>query len=174
MLCTIHYQIFNPEVITQLCCPSFYTSLLPQERGGQAMCAQVLLYPLTDYYLPAKPSLVIYDSGIYGVGFSGSCYKLGWDLLGDDRLSLCVRCIKASGLFQMQLYTCMTSMHPNCSKGYAETWSFCHSGADMEPYGKPQQPNSLAAVLQHADVSGVMHACLRLRRETMMYLVFCS
>ncbi|DBA97955.1 hypothetical protein WJX82_010136 [Trebouxia sp. C0006] len=83
--------------------------LLIKERGGQQLCAQVLLYPLTDYYLPAKPSFLTYDSGIYGVGFSGSCCKLGWDLLGADR----------------------------------------------EPYGKPQQPSSLAAVLQHADVSGL-------------------
>ena len=52
-----------------------------------------------------------------------------------------------------------------------QTWSFCQSGADREPYGKPQQPNSLAAVLQHADVSGEMHAYLRLRRETVMCLL---
>ena len=174
LLCTIHYQTFNPEVITQLCCPSFDTSLLPQERGGRHMCAQVLLYPLTDYYLPVKPSLLTYDSGIYGVGFSGSCYKLGWDLLGDHRLSLCVRYIKALGLYQMRAYTCRTGMHPNCSKGNAVIvnlkFLLCHTGADREPYGKPKQPNSLAAVLQHADVSGVMHACLRLKRETVMYL----
>lgn len=81
--------------------PSSYTCLPPQERGGQQLCAQVLLYPLTDYYLPAKPSFLTYDSGIYGVGFSGSCCKLGWDLLGDHILSLCVRYTKALGLHQM-------------------------------------------------------------------------
>ncbi len=69
----------------------------------------------------------------------------------------------------------MASMHPNCSKGNAATENlkvlpFCHTGADREPYGKPQQPSSLAAVLQHADVSGVMRAYLRLSRETVMYL----
>ena len=117
LLCTIYYQTFNP-VITQLCCSSFYTCLLPQERGGRDMCAQVLLYPLTDYYLPAKASFLTYDSGIYGVGFSGSCYKLGWDLLGDDRLSVCVRCIKALGLHQMHFYTCMTSMHPKLQQSH--------------------------------------------------------
>ena len=98
--------------------PSVYTCLPPQERGGQHLCAQVLLYPLTDYYLPAKPSFLTYDSGIYGVGFSGSCYKLGWDLLGDDRLSVCVRCIKALGLHQMHFYTCMTSMHPKLQQSH--------------------------------------------------------
>ncbi len=65
-------------------------------------------------------------------------------------------------------------MHQNCSKGNAVIvnlkFLLCHTGADREPYGKPKQPNSLAAVLQHADVSGVMHACLRLKRETVMYL----
>ena len=69
----------------------------------------------------------------------------------------------------------MTSMHSNCSKGnaateYLKVLPFCHTGADREPYGKPQQPSSLAAVLQHADVSGVMHAYLRLKKKPVMYL----
>ena len=40
-----------------------------------------------------------------------------------------------------------------------------------QDYGKPQQAKSLAAVLQHADVSGEMHTYLRLRRETVMCLL---
>ena len=67
-----------------------------QECGGQQLCAQVLLYLLTDYYLPEKPSFLTYDSGVYSVGFSGSCYKLGWDLLSEHSMSVHPRYIKAS------------------------------------------------------------------------------
>ena len=63
-----------------------------QARDSFKLRAQVLLYPLTDHYRHAKQSMTDYDQGIYGVGFSASCYKLGWDIYGEcGRRMLCWR-----------------------------------------------------------------------------------
>jgi acetyl esterase len=52
------------------------TALRVRDEGGPALCAQLLLYPVTDYYTPGTPS---YEENAEGYGLTRDTMKWFWD-----------------------------------------------------------------------------------------------
>jgi len=52
------------------------TALRLRDEGGPALCGQLLLYPVTDYYTPGTPS---YDENGEGYGLTRETMKWFWD-----------------------------------------------------------------------------------------------
>jgi acetyl esterase len=52
------------------------TALRVRDEGGPALCAQLLLYPVTDYYSPGTPS---YEENAEGYGLTRDTMKWFWD-----------------------------------------------------------------------------------------------
>ena len=52
------------------------TALRLRDEGGPALCGQLLLYPVTDYYTPGTPS---YDENGAGYGLTRETMKWFWD-----------------------------------------------------------------------------------------------
>jgi acetyl esterase len=52
------------------------TALRVRDEGGPALCGQLLLYPVTDYYTPGTPS---YEENAEGYGLTRDTMKWFWD-----------------------------------------------------------------------------------------------
>jgi acetyl esterase len=52
------------------------TAIRVRDEGGPALCGQLLLYPVTDYYTPGTPS---YEANAEGYGLTRDTMKWFWD-----------------------------------------------------------------------------------------------